>query len=91
MKRTDGTTALMCAAQSNCIDVIRLLLPSEKRMQKLDGETALIRAIRWSRPEAVRELVKDEYDLNLYDDRTVLDVAKQAGNRDITEVIFSYV
>lgn len=91
MKRTDGTTALMCAAQSNCIDVIRLLLPSEKRMQKLDGETALIRAIRWSRPEAVRELVKDEYDLNLYDDRTVLDVAKQAGNRDITEIIFSYV
>lgn len=91
MKRTDGTTALMCAAQSNCIDVIRLLLPSEKRMQKLDGETALIRAIRWGRPEAVRELIKDEYDLNMHDDRTVLDIAKQAGNRDITELIFSYV
>lgn len=91
MKRTDGTTALMCAAQSNCIDVVRLLLPSEKRMQKLDGETALIRAIRWSRPEAVRELIGDEYDLNMHDDRTVLDIAKQAGSRDITEIIFSYI
>lgn len=60
-------------------------------MQKLDGETALIRAIRWSRPEAVQELVKDEYDLNMYDDRTVLDIAKQTGSRDITEIIFSYI
>lgn len=86
-KAWEGSTALMLAAWHGHIEVVRLLLQHETRLQRRDGRTALMLASVKGHEEIVSLLIP--YEAGIKDRRryTALALAAQRGNLAVIKLL----
>ncbi|XP_054644000.1 M-phase phosphoprotein 8 isoform X3 [Dunckerocampus dactyliophorus] len=90
-RQKNGTTALMHAAEKNCVTTVAILLEagSYVNVQTLGGETALMKACRRGNADIVRLLLESGADCNILSKHktTALYFAKLSNNLAVCDLI----
>ncbi|MHC4620631.1 MAG: ankyrin repeat domain-containing protein [Planctomycetota bacterium] len=93
VEQTNGTTALMVAAQNGHMEIVKALLEAKADVniqRKTDGVTALWMAAQNGHVEVVKLLLESKADVNVKDKTygaTALMMAAQKGHTDIVKLL----